>query len=385
MRAPWLFGFSPVMCTFQRVKSLKKKKKKSSCEGQNSILYSAVLLCGGVSCRIDGLIAKVNVRISQAHKGNCLKKYLSVQHFHLMAVLHQIKPGHLELSFEWKLIANTSYKCVCFLLSCVRVIVQCLRHSTWRALEANDTLWPHLVAPSAAHEHVQGWLASDQTAVPLRTRSSCGWRVRCQGLGARPWTGPEPFTRLFLLFAPGEPCAGLRLLTRTHKEGKGERSTEDHTSDFAEGPGKCKPFRDGKKNNKKTQRKQAIKKLELVLFPSCHQWWFTNPHHRHMWFSFFNFHRWSPQTHENRRGLCLQRQRGSPPLEPETLWSSWRGNIVLGGLLVIFCPEQTDVAFIPQYRQGWNGWDSNVAVTGDLHTDENLCLQHRVTSWTVVP
>lgn len=59
-----------------------------------------------------------------------------------MAVLHQIKPGYLELSFEWKLIANTSYKCVLFvfffLLLCVRVIVERLRRSTWRALEAND-------------------------------------------------------------------------------------------------------------------------------------------------------------------------------------------------------------------------------------------------------
>lgn len=53
-------------------------------------------------------------------------------------------------------------------------------------------------------------------------------------------------------------------------------------------------------------------------------------HHWHMCFSFFYVHRRSPQTHKNRRGLCLQRRGGSPPLEPETLRSPWRGNVIPG-------------------------------------------------------
>lgn len=40
--------------------------------------------------------------------------------------------------------------------------------------------------------------------------------------------------------------------------------------------------------------------------------------------------RWSAQTLGDRRALCLQRQRGPPPLEPETLRSSRRGKIVPG-------------------------------------------------------
>lgn len=42
-----------------------------------------------------------------------------------------------------------------------------------------------------------------------------------------PRTGWKPFTHLCLLFALGEPCAGLQLLTGTHMEGKGERLTEE--------------------------------------------------------------------------------------------------------------------------------------------------------------
>lgn len=33
-----------------------------------------VLMCCSVNCRIDGLIAKVNVTVSQLHKGYCLLK-----------------------------------------------------------------------------------------------------------------------------------------------------------------------------------------------------------------------------------------------------------------------------------------------------------------------
>lgn len=38
--------------------------------------------------------------------------------------------------------------------------------------------------------------------------------------------------------------------------------------------------------------------------------------------------RWSAQTHADRRALRLQRQRGPPPLEPETLRSSRRGEVI---------------------------------------------------------
>lgn len=181
-----------------------------------------------------------------------------------MAVLHQIKPGYLELSFEWKLIANTSYKCVLFFFC------YCVCGLSWSVcgvlLDAHSklmmlTLWPHLVVPAAGHGHVQGWLAADQTGVLPRTRSSCGWRMRRQGVCVQTQTGWKPFTCLFLLFALGGPCAGLHLLTRANKKGKGERPTEDHP------PDECKPFRDGEKNKTK-QRKQAIKIRAGTCFAS---------------------------------------------------------------------------------------------------------------------
>lgn len=94
MRAPWLFGFSPVMCTFQRVNS----KKKIAAAEVKIQFKTAGLLCGGVSRRIDVLIAKVNAGISQAHEGNCRKKSVFLcKSSCLMAVLHQIKPGYLEV------------------------------------------------------------------------------------------------------------------------------------------------------------------------------------------------------------------------------------------------------------------------------------------------
>lgn len=57
--------------------------------------------------------------------------------------------------------------------------------------------------------------------------------------------------------------------------------------------------------------------------------------HFHYWCVFPSFvlsfsHRWSAQTYKNRRALCVQCQRGPPPLEPETLRSSWRGKLHSG-------------------------------------------------------
>lgn len=140
MRAPWLFGFSPVMRTFQRV-NFKKKFAVAKVKIQ---FTTAGLLCGGVSRRIDVLIAMVNVEISQAHKGNCwnsMQNFLSYGCFtsNKTWISWIVSIGLYLLYLEGKPIANTSYKCVGFLLLCVLVIVQCPWQSTWRALEANDT------------------------------------------------------------------------------------------------------------------------------------------------------------------------------------------------------------------------------------------------------
>lgn len=233
---------------------------------------------------------------------------------------------------------------MCFLLLCVRVIVQCLLHSAWDALEANDTYFVTRPGPGCLARACPRMIGCWSDSCPTENKGQLRMADALPGPLCSAATGWKPFTCLFPLFALGEPCAGLRLLTRTHKEGKGERSTEDHSPDFAEVPGEWKPFRDGKQNKtKKTGNKKRAGTCFASILPTIII---------DTWFSSFYFHRWSPQTHKNWRGLCLQRQGGSPPLEPETLWSSWRGNIIPGvgggGLLVIFCPEQTDVAFIPQ-------------------------------------
>lgn len=155
---------------------------------------------------------------------------------------------------------------MCFLLLCVRVIVQCLLH--WDALEANDTYFVTRPGPGCLARACPRMIGCWSDSCPTENKGQLRMADALPGPPCSAATGWKPFTCLFPLFALGEPCAGLRLLTRTHKEGKGERSIEDHSPDFAEVPGEWKPFRDGKQNKTK-QRKRAIKKeLELVLLPS---------------------------------------------------------------------------------------------------------------------
>lgn len=150
--------------------------------------------------------------------------------------------GLYLLYLEGKPIANTLYKCVGFLLLCVLVIVQCPWQSTWRALEANDT---YFVTTPGRH-------GCRVRACPRMT--GCWSDSRC--VARTSVHSRKPFTRLSLLIALGEPCAGLRLLTRTQGSEGGECSTEDPASDFSEVPGERRPFRDGGKNTKHKEKWQ---------------------------------------------------------------------------------------------------------------------------------
>lgn len=229
-----------------------------------------------------------------------------------MALLHQLSPGYLELTAN-HIIQTSLFSAIV----CVWVMEQCLRRPTWHTLEANDTLGPHLVVPGCHAGACLRVIGCWSDSSPSENKEQLRMADALPGPGN---LSHASFCSL-LLASDVLDCDFSLGYTRN---GKGK----DHTPDFTNGPGKWKPFRDGKIKAKKAGNKKSWNwfcfhpvtsgDLPTIIIDTCDRLSFI-------------FSRWSPQTYKNWRGLCLQRQGGSPPLEPETLWSSWRGNIIPGG------------------------------------------------------